>query len=211
MVTLGQIFFIDFITSNNSTGAAVDADTDPVVQIFEDDNDTPILTFHAAKRVSMTGNYKAQISATTANGFEVGKSYNAIASYEISTVATKIVLSSFYLHDTMMKLTDAALRVTTAIPDYFTPTGMAPAPVVVLSPQEIYYDNTSFMDKWDVDNGVWLDTTGVDPTIVTDVEAAQVAYDIYVLAKRDWDQEYNIQREVQWKALVGQKFIDGTE
>lgn len=211
MVELGQIFFVDFITSNYTTGAATDADSAPALEVFEDDNDTPILSYEAVKRTSKTGNYRAQISATTANGYEVGKSYNVVATIVVSGLTTKIVLSSFYLHDTMTKLTDASLRVTTGIPDYFTPTGMAVEPTVVLSPQELYFGNEDFMDKWDVDNGVWKETTGVDPLFVTEVETAQVAYDVYVLAKRDWDQEYNIQKEVQWKALVGQKFIDGTE
>lgn len=211
MVELGDIFFNDFITTSPTTGNVVDADSVPTVEVFEDDNDTPILSYDSVKRVSKTGNYRVRIAATTANGYEVGKSYNVVVTAIVEGVTSKVVSASFYLRDAMTKLTDAALRVTTAIPDYFTPTGMAAAPAVVQSPQELYFDNTDFQDKWDVAEGEWKTTADVDPVFVTTVETAQADYNVYVLAKRDWDQEYNIQKEVQWKALVGQKFIDGTD
>lgn len=60
-----------------STGAAVDADADPGYRIYEDETGTPLLTGTLAKLddANTTGFYSEQITLSSANGFEYGKSY----------------------------------------------------------------------------------------------------------------------------------------
>mgnify|MGYP001615774847 CR=1 FL=1 len=74
---LGETGYFDFPT-HNSTGEVADASV-VACEVFEDANDTPIITPTPIKRTGKTGNYRVQIDATTANGFEVNKSYNVVA------------------------------------------------------------------------------------------------------------------------------------
>jgi len=94
MAALNDIVTLDFITNAN-TGAAVDADSTPTYEIFEDDNDTPILSGNATKRTSKTGNYRITFTASAANGFENGKYYNVIALATVATIAGKARVSTF--------------------------------------------------------------------------------------------------------------------
>jgi len=86
----------DFICSS-STGAATDADSTPTAAVFEDGNDTAILSPAITKRTSLTGDYRVPVAATAANGFEVGKSYNVVVSATIGGVAAKAVVGRFVL------------------------------------------------------------------------------------------------------------------
>src|SRR4051812_2501271 len=91
---LEETIYVDFITSS-STGAAVDADSTPTCEVFEDATDTAILSPTVVKRTSKTGNYRIPVACTTANGFEVGKSYNVVVSATIGGVAAKAVAARF--------------------------------------------------------------------------------------------------------------------
>lgn len=84
----------DFCT-HTTAGAVSDADSTPTIEVFEDDTDVAILTPTATKRTSKTGNYRVSLVCTTANGFEVGKSYNVIASATVGGTTAKAVLASF--------------------------------------------------------------------------------------------------------------------
>lgn len=67
----------DAVFHDPDTANKRDADTTPVFNVFEDANDTPILLNQSmTKRTGFTGCYKATFAPSTANGFEVGKSYN---------------------------------------------------------------------------------------------------------------------------------------
>ena len=92
---LSETIYADFITSSPTTGAAVDADTLPTCEVFEDATDTAILTPAVVKRTGKTGNYRVTIACTGANGFETGKSYNAIVAATVGAVAAKAVIQSF--------------------------------------------------------------------------------------------------------------------
>lgn len=96
---LGETIYLDFIT-NNSSGAATDADVTPTSEVFEDANDTPILTPTVTKRTSKTGDYRVPVACTTGNGFEVGKSYNVIALATVAGTAGKTVVASFQVRST---------------------------------------------------------------------------------------------------------------
>lgn len=86
---LEETVVLDFTTHNPSTGAAADADSTPTVEVFEDANDTPILTPTPTKRTAKTGNYRVSVACTAANGFEAGKSYNVVVSATVGGVTGK--------------------------------------------------------------------------------------------------------------------------
>ncbi len=92
---LGDTIVHDFVTHNPTSGAVSDADSTPTCEVFEDDNDTAILSPTVTKRTSKTGNYRVSIAATTGNGFEVGKSYNVIVSATVATITGKARIPSF--------------------------------------------------------------------------------------------------------------------
>ncbi len=95
-VGLGQTITLDFTTSSPTTGEAASASA-TTVNVFEDTTDTAILTPTATERTSQTGNYRVQVACTTANGFEVGKSYNVVVTATVSGVSAKAVLATFLL------------------------------------------------------------------------------------------------------------------
>lgn len=94
---LEETVYVDFITSSPTTGAAADADSTPTAEVFEDATDTAILTPTVVKRTSKTGNYRVPLACTAANGFELGKSYNVVASCVFSSVTYKAVVASFQI------------------------------------------------------------------------------------------------------------------
>lgn len=113
--SLGQTITLDFTTSNPATAAAASASA-VTVRVFEDANDTAILTPTATERTSQTGNYRCQVACTTANGFEVGKSYNVVAEATVGGVAAKAVVASFVVEPPVQLgtvLTDAGNTATT--------------------------------------------------------------------------------------------------
>ena len=66
-VPLGSTAHLDFVLTNPGTGAAATGSS-ITVRVFEDDNDTAIVTPTATERTSQTGNYRVPVVATTANG-----------------------------------------------------------------------------------------------------------------------------------------------
>jgi hypothetical protein len=92
---LGETIVLDFVTHLLSTGAVTDADSTPTCEVFEDANDTPILSPTPVKRTGKTGNYKVSIACTSGNGFEAAKSYNVIATGVVGGVTAKWPLGSF--------------------------------------------------------------------------------------------------------------------
>lgn len=87
---LGQVITFDVITSNPTTGAVSDADSTPTFAVYEEVTDTDIgVGGNLTKRTSLTGNYRGQFTASSANGFEAGKFYNVICSATVNSVAGK--------------------------------------------------------------------------------------------------------------------------
>ncbi len=78
---LETTFVLDFAVHHPTTGTLATPDTGPTVSVYEDLTNTPILTPTPAVRNAITGTYKVAVAATTANGFELGKSYNVVAYY----------------------------------------------------------------------------------------------------------------------------------
>lgn len=94
---LEDTFYFDFTTHNPATGQVSDADSTPTCKVFENDNDTAIISPTVTKRTGETGNYRVTIVATTANGFEIGKSYNVVISATVGSINAKGVISSFII------------------------------------------------------------------------------------------------------------------
>lgn len=94
---LGDTIYLDFTTHRADTGAVTDADSTPTCVVFEDDNDTPILSPTVTKRTGYTGVYRVPIAATAGNGFEVGKSYNVDVTAVVNSVTAKARIGAFTL------------------------------------------------------------------------------------------------------------------
>lgn len=101
-ITLGRTVYFDFVC-HTSAGAVSDADSTPTVEVFEDDTDTTVYSLTAVKRTSKTGNYRVPVVCTAANGFEIGKSYNVIASATIGAVTSKAVIGTFIIDNIALK------------------------------------------------------------------------------------------------------------
>lgn len=95
-ISLGQTVTLDFVTTSPTTGAAASASA-TTVNVFEDVTDTPVVTPTATERSGHTGVYRVQIVCTTANGFEVGKSYNVVVTATVGGVSGKATIASFLL------------------------------------------------------------------------------------------------------------------
>ena len=94
-IALDEVLHFDAVTSSFSTGAATDADSTPTWAIYEEDTDTAVQSGNFTKRTSLTGNYRASVTLSAANGFETGKWYNVIGSATVSSVAGKGVVMRF--------------------------------------------------------------------------------------------------------------------
>lgn len=95
-IPLDEVVYFDAITSTPSTGAAVDADAAPTFAVYEEATDTDIgVGGNMTKRTSLTGNYRGSFTASTANGFEVGKWYSVIVTGVVGSVTGKAVAKSF--------------------------------------------------------------------------------------------------------------------
>lgn len=94
-VQLGSTLTLDFVVTNPNTGAAATADS-VTVRVFEDANDTPILTPSATQRSGFTGDYRVQIACTTGNGFEtLGKTYNVVVEVVFGGVTARAAIACF--------------------------------------------------------------------------------------------------------------------
>lgn len=94
---LGDTITYDFTTHNPATGVVSDADSTPTCEVFEDDNDTAILSPTVTKRTGKTGNYRVSIPATAGNSFSVGSSYNVIITATVNSIQAKSRIAAFTL------------------------------------------------------------------------------------------------------------------
>lgn len=91
-IKLGDTHTIRWVTADPATGAKTDASAQ-TVSIFEESTDTAIVTPTATKRA--TGSYRADIVATSGNGFEAGKIYNIEVEATVGGVAISIPVLTF--------------------------------------------------------------------------------------------------------------------
>lgn len=93
-IPLDEVVHFEGISSG-ATGVAVDADSTPTWEIFEEDTDTAIRSGNFAKRTSKTGDYRGSDTCSAANGYDVGKWYNVVGSATIGGIACKGIIKSF--------------------------------------------------------------------------------------------------------------------
>lgn len=96
MIRLDQTFTKDF-TLRSPTGLLSDADSTPTCNIYEDTSTSALLSPTCIKRGSNTGNYYFQVATTTANGFEIGKSYNIRVVAIVGGVTDAAIIDSFII------------------------------------------------------------------------------------------------------------------
>jgi len=101
-VLLGRTIYMDFVC-HTAAGAVSDADSLPGVEVFEDATDTTVYALTAVKRTAKTGNYRVPIVCTAANGFEIGKSYNVVASATVGGTSSKAVIGRFLIDNILLK------------------------------------------------------------------------------------------------------------
>lgn len=95
-IFLNEVIHFDEVTHNPSTFAVSDADSTPTFAVYEEDTDTDIgVGGNFTKRTALTGNYRGSFTVSAANGFEVGKFYNVIASATVNTISAKKVVMTF--------------------------------------------------------------------------------------------------------------------
>lgn len=96
LVPLGEVVFFDICTHNPTTAAVSDADSTPTFDVYEEATDTGMLgATNFTKRTSLTGDYRGTFTASSGNGFEIGKWYSIIASATVSAVSAKKNCGSF--------------------------------------------------------------------------------------------------------------------
>jgi hypothetical protein len=91
-VKLGATVYPQFATSSPTTGAAADADSTPTVTVEE--NGVAMGYSPTVANVA-TGLYRAQIDATTGNGFEVGKFYSVYVAVTVGGITGRESLGMF--------------------------------------------------------------------------------------------------------------------
>lgn len=94
---IGDRITFDFTTHDPLSGQVSDADVLPTCDVFEDDTDVPVSAPVVTKRVGLTGDYRVSFDATVANGFEVGKSYNIVATALVNGIEAKARIGAFRL------------------------------------------------------------------------------------------------------------------
>lgn len=96
LVPIDEVCHFDVTTHDPATGAAIDADSAPTFDVFEEATDTPILDDQTmTKRTSLTGNYRGSFTASAANGFEAGKWYSVVVTAVVDSITAKKVAMHF--------------------------------------------------------------------------------------------------------------------
>jgi len=94
---LGQVITEGFACLDPATDANVTADSTPTYAVFEETTDTPIVTGNFTERTGYTGVYRCQVTASSGNGFEVGKTYHLVRTLVVSGITNTVILSRFLI------------------------------------------------------------------------------------------------------------------
>jgi hypothetical protein len=92
-VKLEEIVTLDFITNDPYTGGYINAVSDPLVEVFEEANDSNIFFASASLRSGKTGQYRVNINCFSNVGFEVDKEYSVTASANVNNVLAAGILA----------------------------------------------------------------------------------------------------------------------
>jgi len=121
MIPIGTTLTLNFTTANPTTGAPQNADSLPTVDVYEDVDDTPILSPTPVNRAA--GEYRVQVVTTADNGFEVGKSYNVVVTATVATVAGKKVVATFIVAEVVTQPISGSAAINTRATDGTVHTG----------------------------------------------------------------------------------------
>lgn len=93
-VPIDAVVTFDVTIHDPDTGGIHAADSAPVYDVFEDTNDTPILSAQSTTvRSGKTGDYRGTFTCSAANGFEVDKSYNVVVSGTITGTVSAVAIT----------------------------------------------------------------------------------------------------------------------
>ena len=86
-VSLGDNLVFSITTHDPDTGVLTDATGVPAYRVYEEETATPITNDNMAKLddANTTGFYTELLACTTANGYEVGKSYTIYIAATVDT------------------------------------------------------------------------------------------------------------------------------
>lgn len=112
---LGDLATVDFTTHNPFTGNVSDADVTPTCAVFEDANDTPILTPTVVRRFGYVGDYRVSIIIAASTGFEVGKTYNVVVTAQVAAVTARATVLTFNLQVPTPVDEDTLIRIAKAV------------------------------------------------------------------------------------------------
>ena len=104
-VPLGKTVTIDFTTHNPVTGAVQDTDIPPTCDIFQGDTDVPVLSPAPVRRGVLTGNYRVTFAVTVANGFQLSRIYNLIATAQVNLITAKARIEIIEIESSLIAFT----------------------------------------------------------------------------------------------------------
>ena len=94
-IELDDVYFFNAVTTDPTTGDVADADGAVTFKVYEEDNDTAILSGTMTKRTGATGEYRGSVTVSAANGFEVGKWYGVTCEAMVGGRSGKVAKSEF--------------------------------------------------------------------------------------------------------------------
>jgi hypothetical protein len=95
-VIIGQTIIKDFTISDPTTGMVSNA-TAVSCQVFAGNSNTPLLTPVPVLRTGQVGDYRVSFTASSANGFVIGQSYNIVVEATVAGITAKATIDSFIL------------------------------------------------------------------------------------------------------------------
>lgn len=93
-VPLNDVVYLDFATCSPVTAAATNADSTPTFAVYENSTASDIGVGGNATNIT-TGLYNFSFTCSAANGFELDKWYNVVASATVGAIAGKKVVKTF--------------------------------------------------------------------------------------------------------------------
>ena len=91
--------YLSFTTHNPVSGDEQDADSMPTATVYVDGSYTSMYTPTVIKLDDLTGAYSVKLVLTSANGFEVERTYNVIATAIVDTITAKARVGQFTFYE----------------------------------------------------------------------------------------------------------------
>ena len=92
---IGEPVTLNFPTHDPHTGQVQDADFLPTCQVFQNNDNTPLLTPLVVKIVAQTGLYRVTFMANSTNGFQIGSNYNVDVTATVAGIQAKSRIGQF--------------------------------------------------------------------------------------------------------------------